>query len=165
MVFHESCAEFRAPGRVLVIDDDPGTLDGFRSVLEASGFTVVTTLSGAEGVCQAARQHFDVVLADLRLPDCSGLDILPDMKAAGITAPILIITGYATVASAVKAIQLGAFDVTEKPLIGDELLAIVNKAITSGRRREPALFSTADDGLQPIAHAAARWARAVVQHI
>ena len=90
--------------RVLVIDDDPGTLVGYKGILRSAGFDVTTVDSGREGLARAQSDHLSVVLADLRLPDLSGLDILRKLRASRITVPFVIVTGFGSPRSAVEAI-------------------------------------------------------------
>lgn len=114
--------------RVLVIDDDPGTLEGFAGVLASEGFVVDTASSGQAGLVLAESTPFDVILADLRLPDLTGVEVLRHLRHAGVDTPCIIVTAFGSVASAVEALRLGAVDYVEKPLIGDDLVRVVRSA-------------------------------------
>ncbi len=117
--------------RILLVDDDPGTLDIFQGVLCAEGFRVFTADSGQGALEYTRRVSLDVVLADLRLPDFSGVDLLRKFRAEGITASVIIMSGYATVSSAIEATRLGAIDYLEKPLSNGEVVEAVRKALNT----------------------------------
>ncbi len=115
--------------KVLAIDDEAIVLESIRKVLTAEGFDVATTLSAREGIHMAAREPYHIVLSDIRMPDVDGLTVLRDIKRVKPTMPILIITGYATVSSAVQAMKLGAVNYIEKPFTPEELVRTVTAAI------------------------------------
>jgi AraC-like DNA-binding protein len=119
--------------RVLVIDDDVGTREGFAMVLTGAGCTVTTADTGHGGLALARLETYDVALIDLRLPDLSGLDILQQLRASGIAMPAIIVTGFGCVRTTVGAMKLGAVDVVEKPLIGDDLIDLVRSTATQTR--------------------------------
>ena len=133
--------------RVLVIDDDDGTREGFAYVLTDAGCTVSTAETGHRGLALARIETFDVALIDLRLPDLSGLDILQQLRASGNATPAIIVTGFGCVRSAVGAMKLGALDVVEKPLVGDDLVDLVRSAVRHARaaRATPAANSPIED--------------------
>jgi FixJ family two-component response regulator len=141
------------PRRVLIIDDDDGALQGYGWILRASGFDVFTAHSGSEGLSRARQRDLDLVLADLRLPDLSGIDVLRKLRADEINTPFVIVTAWGTTRSAVEALQLGARDYVEKPLTGDDLVHVVERALSQTKQ-------AGDADLE--AHAAARWAASVV---
>ena len=112
------------PG-VLLIDDDLGTLESFGGVLRAAGFDVTTARTGREGLTLARRPTVDLVLADLRLADMTGLDVLRQLRRDVVDVPFVIVTGFASTASAVEAGKLGAAEYVEKPVFADHLLDVV----------------------------------------
>jgi two-component system, NtrC family, response regulator AtoC len=118
---------------LLVVDDEPR----IRRVLEISlgdlGYRVLTASTAREAGALLASERVDLVLTDLQLPDRSGLDILADVRAARPELPVILITAYGTVESAVQAIRLGAFDYVMKPFRMEEIEALVERAI--GLRR------------------------------
>jgi ActR/RegA family two-component response regulator len=161
---------------VLLVDDDPGTLQGFSGVLKCGGFDVATAETGRAALSAAETQKLDLVLADLLLSDASGLDVLRGLREKRNPVPLVIVTGFGSTQSAVEAIRAGACDFVEKPLIGDDLIRVVARAIgtqpapaspersrgaSPERSREtcPEPRRGAD---RPRAHAAARWAHVVV---
>jgi len=117
---------------ILVIEDDEGTRDWFTTILGRDGFAVTTAEGGREGLRLATNVTFDLIFADLRLPDVSGIEILHEMKAVHATSPVIIMTAWGSVSTAVRAIQLGAIDYIEKPL-GENLAEIVRHALEAAR--------------------------------
>jgi len=116
------------PKRVLVIDDEQVVLDSVRRILEAEGMVVDSSLIGREGLEWALGRPYDLVLSDIRMPGIGGMRVLRDIKRAKPSLPVVIITGYATVGSAVQAMKLGASDYVEKPFTPDGLFAAVRAA-------------------------------------
>ena len=151
--------------QVLVIDDDRSTLEGFAGVLRYGGFDVATAETGREGLSAVQRHRPDLVLADLGLPDLSGVDVLLELRAGRIGVPLVIVTGFGSTRVAVEAIRAGACDVVEKPLVGDDLLRVVKRALASSvpSSESPRPRAPAERAYQTRAHAAARWAHAVAR--
>lgn len=123
--------------RALVIDDEQVVLDSVRKVLTTEDYEVDTCPKGKKGIELAIHQPYDVVLTDIRMPDIGGLIVLRDVKRAKPSMPVLIITGYASVSSAVQAMKLGAADYIEKPFKPEELLKAVAEAIKRSAREQP----------------------------
>ena len=123
--------------KVLVIDDEQIVLNSVKRVLGQAGFDVETTLSGRQGLEWALNKTYDVVLTDIRMPDIGGMIVLRDIKRAKPEVPVMIITGYANVQSAVQAMKLGAADYVEKPFTPDQLLKAVNLVIESATTTTP----------------------------
>ena len=123
--------------KALVIDDEQIVLDSVSRILTDENYQVDVSLSGREGLNQAIEREYDIVLTDIRMPDIGGMRVLRDVKRAKPSLPVLIITGYATVRSAVQAMKLGAADYIEKPFTPDELLKAVASTLGIGATREP----------------------------
>ena len=123
--------------RIIAIDDEQVVLDSIARVLGAEGLTVDVTLSAREGLAMAVERPCDLVLCDIRMPEIGGMRVLRDVKRAKPSLPVVIITGFATVGSAVQAMKLGAADYVEKPFTPDGLLAAVRTALSAGRAPEP----------------------------
>jgi len=115
--------------RILVIDDEQIVLESVEKILTAEDYHVQTTLSGKAGIALACDRPFDLVLTDIRMPDVNGLIVLRDIRRAKPYLPVVIITGYATIDSAVYAMKLGAGNYIEKPFTPDELLRTVKAAL------------------------------------
>jgi DNA-binding NtrC family response regulator len=123
--------------KALVIDDEQIVLDSVKRILSEGDFEVEGTLRGQEGLEWGVQKNYDVILTDIRMPDIGGMLVLRDIKRAKPTLPVLIITGYATVRSAVQAMKLGAADYIEKPFTPDELLKAVDTAIQTAATETP----------------------------
>jgi DNA-binding NtrC family response regulator len=123
--------------RALVIDDEQIVLDSVSKILKDEAFEVDVSLSGREGRDRAIQRHFDIVLTDIRMPDIGGMRVLRDVKRAKPSLPVVIITGYATVKSAVQAMKLGAADYLEKPFTPEQLLKSVASALDIAATQEP----------------------------
>ncbi|HTB51828.1 MAG TPA: sigma-54 dependent transcriptional regulator [Ferruginibacter sp.] len=118
--------------RILVIDDDTDMCVLLNRFLTKNGYEVDTANSGAKGVEKFKEQKFDAVLCDYRLGDKKdGKDILLEIKAIDPQTIVLIITGYSDIKTAVDVIKLGAYDYITKPLIPDEVLNVLSKALNN----------------------------------
>jgi FixJ family two-component response regulator len=148
--------------RILIVDDDPGTVEGYGDLLRASGYEVYGATSGDEALRVADAHVPHVVIADLRLPDLTAIDLLRALRERGCAAAVVVVTGFGTTRTAVEAVRLGACDYVEKPLIGDALIAVVENALNS---RPPTRAAVAEEAAALTAHAAARWATVVVKTI
>jgi DNA-binding NtrC family response regulator len=115
--------------KVLVIDDERIVIDSITKILREERIDVEATLSGRQGLETALKKDYDLVLTDLRMPDIGGMRVLRDLKRAKPSLPVVMITGYATVPSAVQAMKLGAAEILEKPFSPDGLVAVVQKAL------------------------------------
>lgn len=114
---------------VLVIDDEHGHRLMVRAVLEDAGWRVLEAADSASGlsVC-AGPDRLDAVLLDMRLPDEDGMSLLPKIKALHPQLPVVMLTAFGSVGSAVEAMKIGAFDYLTKPADNDELKAVLDKA-------------------------------------
>ncbi len=123
--------------RALVIDDEDIVLESVKKILSSEGYLVDTYTNSRAGLQRAIDEDYDIVLTDIRMPDIGGMRILRDIKRVKPAIPVLIITGYATVQSAVGAMKLGAADYIEKPFTPDKLVAGVNNALTKAAGETP----------------------------
>jgi two-component system, NtrC family, nitrogen regulation response regulator NtrX len=115
--------------RVLVIDDEGSIRDALRQVLEYEGWYVKTASSGGEGLNLYSEFRPHVVLLDVKMAGLDGLDTLSRLRDVEPPATVVMISGHATVATAVQATQQGAFDFLEKPLDTDRLLVTLRNAL------------------------------------
>jgi two-component system NtrC family response regulator len=113
---------------VLVIDDEPAHRLMVRVVLGDAGFKVLEADNGSSGLATLRAKPVDVVLLDMRMPGMSGLDVLQKMHEEGIATPVIMLTAFGNVSSAVESMKIGAWDYLTKPTDNDELLAVVIKA-------------------------------------
>src|ERR1700743_1253550 len=118
--------------RILVVDDEENIGRSLRMILEREGYQVNSVGSAAEMRAFPEGARMDLYLFDVRLPDASGIDLLRELQAAEITAPVIMISGHATIADAVEATRAGAFDFLEKPLGRDRVLVAVKNALDQG---------------------------------
>ncbi|MBN2033921.1 MAG: response regulator [Deltaproteobacteria bacterium] len=122
--------------KALVIDDERIVLESVKKILEGS-YDIEVTLSGKQGLEWAVQKDYDVVLTDIRMPEKGGMHVLRDIKRAKPMLPVMMMTGYASVNSAVQAMKLGAADYIEKPFAPDELIKAVDLAIEKSASRPP----------------------------
>jgi two-component system nitrogen regulation response regulator NtrX len=115
--------------RIAIVDDEPNIGRSLRLILEGEGYAVAVYESA--GAFQAAHRPgtIDLFLFDVRLPDASGLDLLRFVRQGGEPAPVVMISGHATIADAVEATRAGAFEFLEKPLARDRVLLVVRNAV------------------------------------
>lgn len=120
---------------ILIIEDDltfSRILEGF---LSKKGFSVSTAHKGKDGLKTFLEKSFDLVLLDYRLPDLTGLEILEEMKSSSALVPVIIMTSFNDIRTAVKAIKTGAFEYITKPVNPDELLMVVQQALKKEKKQ------------------------------
>jgi PAS domain S-box-containing protein len=119
---------------IIVIEDEPGiraTLCGI--LIEDTGYKVIELEKGADALEMIRKSHFDVVIADIRLPDLSGLEILELAKEINPDAAVIMMTGYASVETAVDAVNQGAYAYLVKPVNPDEMKTTITNALKHQR--------------------------------
>ncbi|MFN2446076.1 MAG: sigma-54-dependent transcriptional regulator [Vicinamibacterales bacterium] len=121
--------------RILVIDDDAAIRDSMRMILEYEGYEVIVAATGADGIGLVEREAPDLVFLDIKMPGMDGLDVLQRLRHLVETSPVVVISGHATISTAVEATRLGAFDFIEKPLSTERVLVTVRNAVDSRRLR------------------------------
>src|SRR5438552_1755422 len=120
---------------ILVIDDEPNILSTVRRSLELEGYAVEVAGGGAAGLAKLAEHDIDLVLLDVMMPGETGLEVLPKLRAAKPETIVVMMSGNATIETAVQATKAGAHDFIEKPLSGDKLLITVQNALGFARLR------------------------------
>jgi two-component system, NtrC family, response regulator HydG len=116
--------------RILIIDDDMDMCTLLQKFLIRKGYEVEVAYSGNKGLAKFKETHFDIVLCDYRLGDKEGKDVLIEIKNHAPDTIVLIITGYSDIKTAVDVIKCGAYDYITKPLIPDEIINVLNAAIS-----------------------------------
>jgi two-component system response regulator HydG len=116
--------------KILIIDDDIDMCLLLSKFLTRKGYETDTAHTGAKGIAKFKEAEYDIVLCDYRLGDKDGKDVLAELKAHAPHAIVLIITGYSDIKTAVDVIKLGAYDYITKPLIPDEVINVLEKAIS-----------------------------------
>jgi signal transduction histidine kinase len=114
---------------ILVIDDEESILDGCKQALEKSGYPVTTSSDGLAGVELARELKPGVIFVDLKMPNCSGMDIIEIISREMPDIVLIVITGYASIVSAVEAMKKGAYDYLPKPFTPDQLRAVTKRGI------------------------------------
>jgi two-component system, NtrC family, response regulator HydG len=121
---------------ILIVDDDATFCIMLRTFLEKKGYFVKEAFSFAEGLKAAKTNTFNIILTDIRLPDNDGLELLKEIKAKQPQVPVILMTGYGDIRTAVKAIKLGAFEYVTKPVNPDEILFIIQSALRDNREEK-----------------------------
>jgi len=115
--------------RILIIDDDMDMCNLLGRFLQKKGFETEASHSGGKGIAKFKESKFDVVLCDFRLGDKEGREVLKEIKQTDPYAIVIIITGYSDIKTAVDVIKAGAFDYITKPLIPEEVLNVIGRAL------------------------------------
>jgi two-component system nitrogen regulation response regulator NtrX len=122
--------------RILVIDDDAGIRESMRMILEYEGYECLLAATGPDGLAIVEREPLDLVFLDIKMPGMDGIDVLDRIRATSDGLPVVMISGHATVSTAVEATKKGAFDFIEKPLASDRILLTVRNAVDQRRLRD-----------------------------
>ncbi len=119
--------------RVLIVDDEPVVREVLRTVLSRAGYEVSEAATAAEGLALFADPEVDLVLLDLMLPDRPGLSLLPEMRERRPDVPVVVVTAYSSVESAIAAMKEGAFHYVPKPFRNEEVVHLVGQALEKRR--------------------------------
>jgi DNA-binding NtrC family response regulator len=139
--------------KILIADDERSIAAGLSAVLEEEGYSVDVAVDGQKALESLLDGTFGVILADLKMPKLDGLALLQEMQAREITSECIIITGQATVDSAVQAMRQGAYDYIEKPLTAEKLnrlKALIPKALEKFQVKQTNRALTSE--LQALTH-------------
>jgi two-component system nitrogen regulation response regulator NtrX len=115
--------------RLLIVDDDPNTLASLARAFRMAGHEATVADHAARALELARTEVFDLIFSDVVMPDKDGIALLEEMRAAGVTTPVVMISGQATLDMAVRATKLGALDFLEKPLSTEKLLLTVENVL------------------------------------
>jgi DNA-binding NtrC family response regulator len=121
---------------LLLVDDDPNTLASLSRAFRLAGHEAAVCDNAGRAMELLRTESFDLIFSDVVMPGKSGIELLEDLKKAGITTPIILISGQANVEMAVRATKLGALDFLEKPLSTDKLLVTVENALRLTRLQD-----------------------------
>ncbi|MDF1554793.1 MAG: response regulator [Deferrisomatales bacterium] len=119
--------------RVLVVDDEEDITTVLGDILRDQGYAVETASDGSQAWDKAQTEPFDAVITDLKMPRMGGLELLRSIKEAGHATAVVIMTGFATVETAIEALKVGAYDYILKPFKVGELLQVVDRALEKVR--------------------------------
>lgn len=115
--------------KILIIDDDMDLCALLSRFLSRNGYEVEAAYTGNKGIARFTEGRYDLVICDYRLGDMEGIDVLTALRKHDPAIRVLMITGYSDIKTAVEVIKMGAFDYIVKPLIPDEVLSVLNKAL------------------------------------
>jgi DNA-binding NtrC family response regulator len=119
--------------RVLIVDDDPNTLASLARAFRLAGYEAVVCDNAARAETLVRTERFDLILSDVVMPGKDGLSMLADLRELGVSTPVVMVSGQATLDMAVRATRLGAADFLEKPISSDKLLMTVENALKLAR--------------------------------
>lgn len=131
--------------QVLLMEDESSVAEGLKMVLNEEGFDVDLAMTGQHALDRFGQKAFDLMVADLRLPDMDGMDVIKQVKEKRPQTPVIVITGYASVPSAVDAMKIGVVDYLPKPFTDEEFMATVEKTM---KKREETLPSETSETVE-----------------
>jgi len=124
------------PIRILVVDDDPHFLRVLSRVLTGEDFQVTASPGACEAIEILRGERFDLIICDLRMPDCDGLNFLQGVRQEGNDVPVIILTAYGEVETYLEAMNAGATEYLNKPINSEELLKVVRACLKSYQSRK-----------------------------
>lgn len=119
----------QASARLLVVDDDPVTIDLLKEVLSKEGYAVSTALSGEEAIAQGAGNVFDIIITDVRMAEKGGMEVLRFFRKNAPETTVIMITAFGSIETAIEAIREGAYDYISKPFKLDEIKFTIRRAL------------------------------------
>jgi two-component system response regulator AtoC len=123
----------RPSAHLLVVDDDPVTIDLLREVLSKEGYEVSTALSGEEAIAQGTDHFFDLIITDVRMGEKNGVEVLRFFRKSAPDTTVIMITAFGSIETAIEAIREGAYDYISKPFKLDEIKLTVRRALEQRR--------------------------------
>jgi len=142
--------------RVLVVDDERGLVDALRRGLTAEGFAVDVAYDGAEGLRLATDRDFDAIVLDVMLPRRNGYDVVTDLRAAGVTTPVLLLSAKDGEHDVADGLDVGADDYLTKPFSFVVLVARIRALLRRPPQVRPAVLVVGDLVLDPAARTVTR---------
>jgi FixJ family two-component response regulator len=129
---------------VFIVDDDPAVRDSLQYVIESAGHGVEAFADARQMLERCERPVLGCLVADLRLPGMSGLDMVDRLRERGVDLPVIIITGHGDVTAAVRALKNGALDFIEKPFANQALLSRIHEALKVSQDQQAAARDIAE---------------------
>ncbi len=114
---------------ILLVDDDYEFLRAMKKMFERSGYDVTGASDGQEALEALSGEAFDLIISDLRMPNLGGMELMEEIKKRRIRTPVIFITAFGEVESYMDLMNMGAFDYINKPVKGQEILGIAQKAL------------------------------------
>jgi len=130
----------RTSAHLLVVDDDPVTLDLLKEVLSKEGYKVETALGGEEAITKGMDTLFDIIITDVRMGDKDGMEVLRSFKKNSPETTVIMITAFGSIETAIEAIREGAFDYISKPFKLDEIKFTIRRALEQRKLLEENKF-------------------------
>ena len=128
--------EVKSPkARILAVDDESIILDSFRKILVVAGYSIDTVEKGREALGLILKRDYDFVFTDLKMPEMDGLEVTKAVKHLRPDIDVIVITGYASIETAVETMKYGAMDYVQKPFTEDELIEFFNKSLIKRKDR------------------------------
>lgn len=121
--------------KILAVDDEEIVLASFRKILVLAGYSIDTVEKGPEALALVRQHNYDFVFTDLKMPDMNGIEVTKAVKHLRPDIDVIVITGYATIESAVETMKYGAMDYVQKPFTSDELVNFVDNALIRRQNR------------------------------
>ena len=115
--------------QILIMEDEINLSKGLKMVLEEEGYDVDLAMTGESALEKIGRRYFDLLVADLRLPDIDGMEVIKEVKTSYPHTQAIVITGYPSVSSAVESVKLGVHDYLRKPFSEDDLKQAISEAL------------------------------------
>jgi len=138
-------------GRILVLDDDPIVTLSCKRILGAEGYSISTVEKGEDALNKLAKEDFDLLISDVRLPDINGMEVLKESRVLKPKTDVVIITGYPTLDDARESTKLGASEYIEKPFTPDFMLNVAKKVFdTRGWILRQAFIDEFRDSVVPV---------------
>ena len=119
--------------KILVADDNEAIRKFFVKLLEKYGYSTLVAQNGFEAIDLIAAKKPDLIILDVMMPGCGGLEVMTEMKKKGINIPVIVITGFNTMDTAIKSLKYGAREYVTKPVSTDKVLALVEKYFSEGK--------------------------------
>jgi two-component system response regulator PilR (NtrC family) len=139
------------PSRILVVDDERSMREFLAIMLTHEGHEVVAAANGAQAIAALRQRPFDLLISDIRMPDCSGIDVLREAKGLQPDLPGILMTAFSSTQTAIEALRSGALDYVSKPFDIDEMKRVIAQALERRHLRDLApapgdVAAGADDG-------------------
>ena len=116
--------------RVLLVDDEKDFVESLAERLELRDFNVSTALNGTDALNLIKENEYDVIVIDVKMPGKDGIETLTEIKNINQLPQVIMLTGHATVETAIQGMKMGAYDYIMKPTVTEDLIKLINKAYT-----------------------------------
>src|SRR5687767_3616203 len=122
--------------KILIVDDQDMMRDSLAATLAREGHEVVAATDGPTAITRLTQGRFDLLISDLKMPKMTGIELLTEAKKIRPEMPVVLMTAFATVQTAVEAMRLGAYDYIQKPFDGEEVKLLVERTLEHARLKQ-----------------------------